>query len=132
MRQLLTGAGPYHRLVAVNQAVNPYKTTPKIQIPAFAVVSELRDPEPFAKNMGTVFRGLGLLASSQVKLDFDEEVYKDCSVIGWRFPEDAEFKADVSDIRFNFSPCFTRVGNQFVVCSTVELCRELIDVLQQE
>jgi hypothetical protein len=130
--KLLTEAGPYHRVVAVNQSTNPYKTTPKIQIPAFAVVSELRDPEPFAKNMETVFRGLGLLASSQVKLDFDEATYKDCNVISWRFPVDGEFKADVSDIRFNFSPCFTRVGNQFVVCSTVELCHELIDVLQQE
>ena len=46
--------------------------------------------------------------------------------------EDAPFKADVNDLRFNFTPSFTRVGNQFVVASTVELCRDLVDELQKE
>ena len=46
--------------------------------------------------------------------------------------ERTPFKGDVNDLRFNFSPCFRRVGNQFVVCSTIELCRELVDLLQKE
>src|SRR5262249_33487180 len=41
-------------------------------------------------------------------------------------------KGDINDLRFNFSPCFTRVGDQYVVCSTIELCRELVDLLQKE
>ena len=41
-------------------------------------------------------------------------------------------KDDVNDLRFNFSPCFCRVGNQYVVSSTLELCRELIDMLVKE
>ena len=44
----------------------------------------------------------------------------------------APFRADVNDIRFNFSPSFTRVGNQFVISSTTELCRALVDELQKE
>ena len=38
----------------------------------------------------------------------------------------------MNDIRFNFTPSFTRVGNQFVVASTAELCRSLVDELQKE
>src|SRR5262249_40056911 len=41
-------------------------------------------------------------------------------------------KQDVNDIRFNFTPCFVRVGNQYVICSTLDLCKELIDLLQAE
>ena len=32
---------------------------------------------------------------------------------------------------FNISPCFAKVGNQFFVASTVELGRELVDMLQK-
>src|SRR5207249_3645694 len=34
--------------------------------------------------------------------------------------------------RFNLSPCFVRAGNQYIVSSTIELCRELIDLLDKE
>jgi hypothetical protein len=39
---------------------------------------------------------------------------------------------DPSDLRLNFVPCFVRVGKSFVVSSSLELCRELIDLLQAE
>jgi hypothetical protein len=38
----------------------------------------------------------------------------------------------VNDVRFNFSPCFARVGKQFVWCSTIELCRELVGLIQAQ
>jgi hypothetical protein len=61
-----------------------------------------------------------------------EEQYKDCKLVGYRFPEDKPSKGDVNDLRFNFMPCFTRVGDQFVVSSTMELCRELVDLIHKE
>jgi hypothetical protein len=128
----LTQAGPYYRFVAAHQSKVDYKTTPKISIPAFALVLEMREPEAFAKSMETVLRGVALLAGSQVNLRIVEEKYKDCKLIGYRFPEDQPLKGDVNDLRFNFMPCFTRVGDQFVVSSTVELCRELVDLIQKE
>jgi len=130
--KLLTNAGPYFRVVAVNQPKVPYKITPKTPIPAFAILNEMRDPEAFTKTMAPALRGLALLATTQVKLKLVEEKYKDCDIVGYRFDEEAPFKIDVNDIRFNFSPCFVRVGNQFVACSTLELCHELIDLLKAE
>jgi hypothetical protein len=132
LSKLLTEAGPYHRVVAVDQASAGYKTAPKTHLPAFAVVTEMRDPEAFGRNIETVLRGAALFATAQVKLKMVEETYKDCEITTYRFPEDAPLKADVNDIRYNFTPSFTRVGDQFVVASTTELCRSLVDELQKE
>lgn len=128
----LQQAGSYLRFVAANQAKIPYTKQPKQQIPAFAIVLELREPEEFGKTMETVLRGAALLASQRTKLKIVDEKHNEIDIIGYRFPENADLPQDVNDIRFNFSPCFCRVGNQFVACSTIELCRELIDLLAKE
>ncbi len=132
LSKLLTEAGPYQRVVVVDQASAGYKKTPKTHIPAFAVVTEMRDPEAFGDNIETVLRGAGLFALTQVKLKMSEETYKGCNVVSYRFSEESPLKIDVDDLRFNFTPSFTRVGSQFVVASTVELCRSLVDELQKE
>ena len=132
LSKLLTEAGAYHRFVAVEQESAGYKTTPKQHVPAFAVVTAMRDPEAFGRNLETVLRGAALLALTQVKLKMTEQTYKDCQITTYRFREDAPYKADVNDLRFNFTPSFARVGDQFVVASTVELCRDLVDEVQTE
>jgi hypothetical protein len=110
-----------------------YKITPKTSIPAFAVVSEMRDPDAFTRSVSTVLRGAGLLYSTtQTKVNLVEEKHGDVTLVGYRFPENVSYKSDVNDIRFNFSPCFARVGNQFMVCSTLELGHEMLDLLQKE
>jgi hypothetical protein len=129
---LLTQAGPRQRLVVVNQPKVPYKVTPKQSIPAFAVVAEMRKPDEFARSLDTVLRGAALLAGTQVKFKLVEEKHAGCDIVGYRFDEDAPFKQDVNDVRFNFSPCYVRVGDQFIAASTLELGRELVDLLQNE
>jgi hypothetical protein len=42
------------------------------------------------------------------------------------------FPNDPENARFNFSPCFAVVGDQFLGCSTIEFAREMIDLLQKE
>jgi hypothetical protein len=132
MHELLTQVSPYYRFVAVHQPTVGYKTTPNTVIPAFALVSEVREAEAFGKSMEAILRGAALLASTQVKLKAVEEKCGDCKLVGWRFPEDQPFRNDNTNFRFNFSPCFTRVGNQLVYCSTLELAREMVDLLQKE
>jgi hypothetical protein len=130
--KLLTQAGPYQRIVVVDQAHPGYKARPRTTIPAFALVVEMRDPEEFAKGMEAVLRGVALLAGSQAGLKLTEEKHGEHTLVGYRFPEDRPLKADVNDIRFNFSPCFCAVGNQFLASSTIELGHELIDLLEKE
>ena len=130
--KLLTAAGARHRFVAAYQAKASYKKQPKTALPAFAFVAELRKPEEFAQTMEGVLRGAALFGGSQVGLKLAEEKYKGCTLIGYRFDEQRPLKQDVNDLRFNFSPCFARVQGHFLFCSTIELCRELVDLLQAE
>ena len=129
----LQQAGPIYRFVAVNQTKTGYTRQPKQQLPAFALVVELHEPEEFGKAMTTVLRGAAAAVALQgTKLKSVEETHNEIEIAGYRFPENAEMPQDVNDQRFNFSPCFCRVGNQFVFCSTIELCRELVDLLVKE
>ena len=132
MSQLLTTAGPYQRVVVAHQAQSGYKTMPEQDIPAFALVLEMREPGSFSKRAETILRGAALLTTTQVPLQLVEEIHGGRRIIGYRFREDGKFKRDPNGIRFNFSPCFVAVGNQFVICSTLELCHKLIDLLEKE
>jgi hypothetical protein len=130
--KLLPQTAPYYRVVAVHQSDRGYKKTPKISIPAFALVWELREPEAFGKSIEAILRAAALLGGGSANLKLSEEKYKNCDLVAYRFPEDQPLKGDINDLRFNFAPCFACVGDQFVVSSTVELCRELVDLLLVE
>lgn len=131
--KLLQQAGPYQRVVVVNQPKpGAYKKNPKQPLPAFAIVLELREPDQFARSMETIVRGAALLAGTQVRLKLIEEKQGDIDIIGYRFDEKYKVEGDTEDIRFNFSPCIARVGNQYIFCSTVELCHELVDLVEKE
>jgi hypothetical protein len=132
LSKLLTQAGPYFRIVVTNQKDTGYKKTPRQSQPAFAVVWEMRKPEEFTRAMGVVLNGAALFASTQVKFKRVTEKRQGCEIVGWRFSETDPLPDDVNDVRFNFSPCFVRVKDQFVAASTLELGRELVDLLMRE
>ncbi len=132
MSKILESAGSHHRLVAVKQPKSSYKKQPATRIPAFAFITQMTQPDRFAAAAETGLRAAGLFTSAQFHLKLEEETYKGYEIAGYRFDEQAELKADVDDFRFNFSPSFVRVDDQFVICSTIELCRELVDLLVAE
>jgi hypothetical protein len=132
LSRVLQQAGAYHRVVAARQFDTGYKITPKVTIPAFAVVIEERDPEGFSKAAEAGARAAALFGGAQVGVRPVEEKHGKHTIVGYRFPEKGKVPADTSDIRFNFSPCFVNVGNQFVVSSTLELAHALVDVLEKE
>jgi hypothetical protein len=123
---------PYQRIVVAHQPSYAYKTSPQQNLPAFAYVVELRDPESFAMRMNVILRAAAVLASTQVKLQLFEEDKLGHKIVGYRFSETSPLAIDTTNIRFNFVPCFTRVGKQFVFCSSVSLCRELVEILERE
>jgi hypothetical protein len=130
--QLLAQVGPHQRFVAANQHQTGYNAQPTQRIPAFALVVDMREPEKLGKSMEAVLRGAAFLASTQVKLKLVEEQHGNYKIIGYRFAEDVNLKSDAGYVRLNYSPCFVTVGDQFVASSTLELCHELVDLLQRE
>lgn len=131
MSTLFHQGGPYQRIVIAQQPTACYKIEPKIKIPSFALVVQMRDPA-FARSMETVLRAGGLLASTQFQLKMNEQKHAGTNVISYRFDESKKLGGDNAGLRFNFSPAFAKAGDQFILCSTEELCRELIDTCAKE
>jgi hypothetical protein len=131
LSELLTTVGRHHRVVVASPAPSGYKVKPNQGIPAFALVSTMRDPA-FAKKVESLLRTASVLANTQVKVKLAEEMVGPVKLVGYRFPEDGKFPNDVNNVRFGFSPCFARVGDYFFVCSTIELGRELLGLLEKE
>ncbi|MCI0642004.1 MAG: hypothetical protein L0Y70_23250 [Gemmataceae bacterium] len=129
--KLLQQTGKYHRLVFTQPEKSPYKTKPKLDIGAFALVLDMREPA-FAKTIGTGLRALGLIGTFQFGMKMVEEKHAGHTLTTYYFNENSKVPGDNQNIRFNFSPCFTTVGNQFVVASTSELGKDLVDCLVKE
>jgi hypothetical protein len=129
--QLVTKVGSRHRFVAVNQPKPGYGVTPDFSIPAFALVVEMREAS-LGKSLEALARGVALLAGTQIKLKLVEEKRAGVNIIGYRFLEDAPAGPNDRNFVFNFSPCLAVVGNQLVACSTLDLCHEIVELLQKE
>ncbi len=129
--KLFAQAGSNHRFVVAHQETTSYSIKPKQYAPNFAIVSKMRDPQ-FGKSMDSVLRAAALLAGVQVKLKMVEEDRGAVHIVGERFSEKGEFPNDPENLRFNFSPCFAVVNDQFLFCSTMEFAHEMIDLLQKE
>lgn len=130
--KILSQAGPQQRFVAAHQPKPGYQTQPGQNIPAFAFVQSMRDPEGFARSMETILRAAVLASRGQTGLKLAQEKHGELTLVGFRFPEDKPYEGDTNNVRFNFSPCFVAVGDQFLMASTIELGRELIGILQKE
>jgi hypothetical protein len=127
---LLKQAGVHQRIVVAQPTTSSYKKVPTTKIPAFAIVVEMREPA-FAQNMEAVLRAAGLLASTQASLKMKQEKQGDVTIVSYLFPE-VQKGPIANDIVFNFSPSFAASGKQFIVSSTVELARELVDLVGKE
>ncbi len=123
--------GPSHRIVVAHQEAVGYKIKPSQYLPNFAYVTSMRDKE-FAKSAEGVLRAIALLAGGQFNLKLAEETFDGVKIVGYRFPEKTDSANDPDGIRFNFSPCFAAVGDQFAVCSTIEFGREIVSLLKKE
>jgi hypothetical protein len=131
LAKLFKAMGPNHRVVFAQQKDRPYKIKPRTPFPAFALVVDMRD-RSFAKDMNSIFRAGALFATFSVGLNLKEETYKDCEMISYSFSETKKFDGDPQNARFNFTPTYAAVGDQFVMSATAELARDLIDVLKAE
>ncbi len=133
LSELLTASGAYHRFVAVAQPETGYAKYPEQTIPAFAFCSTFRDPA-FPKAMEAVLRATALVGGAQFKLKMIDEDVDGVKLVGYRFPETKAMMAPGGGdayLRFNYSPCFATVGDQFFAASTMELGRTMIAELKK-
>ena len=124
--------GPHHRVVIASPEKSPYAQTPGTKIPSFAVVVDMRDPK-FGKTVDFFLRGYGLIGvlASKGSVKIADQEHDGVKMLTFRFPEDKQFEGDAAGVRFNYDPCFAVVGDQAIFSSTVELGKDLIDLLKR-
>ena len=104
---------------------------PRVKLPAFALIVELAKPQEGADLFQLVFQTLmsilNLQAGQRGGLPWimTLEQYQDVPVTYAKYLQKPTGKQ--LPITFNFSPASACVGNQFIVSSSVSLCRGLID-----
>ena len=129
---------PEARLVV---AVPQYDTAvgvPEVQVPAFALVLRLRQPESFGgvleeaaqKAVGLANFTRGQKAQPGLVMDRGEHHQVKYTVASFRPPED-KTNGPV-DARFNYRPTLARPGEYVIISSTDALAKDLIDALQKE
>jgi hypothetical protein len=124
--------GPRQRFVVARQKVTGYSMKPNAQQPAFALVTELRDPEAFTKAIDAPIKTGAFLAGLRIPMAAFEEERGGTKILGYKFVENEANKALGDGVLFNFTPSRARIGNQYVFSSSAELTRSLIDALEKE
>lgn len=131
---ILGSIEPEVGLIATRNDLSDTVPRPTIKVPAFAVVTELREPETMSRELRRIFFNLiGFLnvvgamnGQNQLELE-SEKLEGGGELVSSHFiPEADDRESTQAEIIFNFSPSIAFSGSRFVVSSTRDLARELI------
>ena len=131
---VLPRIGDRMTLLAALQTYDHLDGEPGLKLPGFAAVVELTDPDNGADTLKLFFQTLTAILNFQAGAQgrepwvMDSETYADTQIAFGRYLSTPE--GDSLPVVFNFQPASAQVGNQFLICSSVDLCRKLIDALQ--
>jgi hypothetical protein len=138
-REVLGGLGPQMQVISVAQDFAGRDRTPKIKLPATALVFQLKEPEKMKRQFKVSFQsliGLVNLGAGQQKLpqlELKTEDIEGGQMISAGYDSLDKDQAEVSnDIIYNFSPSIAFVGDYFVLSSTRELASELGGLVRKE
>jgi uncharacterized protein DUF3352 len=136
--EVLAETEPEVRFVVAEQEYDPKLGTPQLQIPAFAGIFRLDNPEYFGEVMEEAWqKGLGLInftrgQKAEPGLILYRPTHKDVTFTVSRFSAaDMDENAEAHS-RFNFKPSLAMFDEWLVISSTEALARDLIDALKEE
>lgn len=118
-------------LIAAPQSFAHLDAKPGLQLPSFGLIVDLAKPEEGAEIMQLLFQTLtsiaNLTAGQQGREPWllSSETYRDVSIHFGKYSQKP--KGDRLPLVFNFMPAGARIGNRYVLCSSIDLCRQLID-----
>lgn len=140
--EVLSEFAPQTRIVVAAQDFAASAVVPDIKLPAFALVQELRNPDEIGKDLLIAYQtftglaNLGLAQQSQPGMLTKTEEYKGVTITASQFLPPAKPKAAAAKnatsgnpLVYNFSPATAQVGRYFVLGSTIQIVRDLIDQL---
>lgn len=104
---------------------------PGLQLPGFALVWDLAKPDDAEQNLNLLFQTVAMISNLEAGKQgrqpwvLSSESYKDVQIQFGKYAQKP--KGDRLPIVFNFMPAAARVGDKFVMASSVDLCKHLVD-----
>lgn len=136
--EVLAQLKPEVRVVVACQDYDPAVGTPAMQIPAFAFVFGLYDPENFPEVAEEAWQAaLGLInftrgQAALPKMIIDKLEHADTKFTVAYFSSKELESREKIDTRFNIRPSLAKVGDFLILSSTESLTKDLIDALGKE
>lgn len=135
--QVLGELQPGSRFVVARQAFVNGAPVPAVKLPAFAAVLELKNPDRFSTSLVAAFQALiGFVNVNAVQTGKPTLLQQSAEYRGSTLYQASYLPPDepspAADLIYNFSPTCAVVKNHFIVASTTELARQLIDELQRD
>ena len=136
--EVLAETKPEFRIVVAEQQYDAKTGTPRIQIPAFAAIFRLKNPDKFREVAEEAWqKALGLInftrgQKAQPGLILDRPIHNGVQFTVSRFPLPKESERQNLDVQYNFRPSLAMLGDYLVLSSTEGLARDLIDTLKDE
>ncbi len=130
---------PHWRLVVARQDYESLKSQPDLKLPAFALVTELKEPDSdFAQRLKVAFQtfvGLSNVDAVQKKgppLELGTENVEGITLATAQYMTTRTTApgGETPNPRFNFSPSAAQVGKYFILSSSAQLARALIKDLK--
>lgn len=121
--------------VAAPQDYSHLDGKPGLQLPGFALIIDLAKPEEAADVFQLFFQTLSAILNIQAGQQgrqpwvMKSETYKDVQISFGRYLEKPA--GDRLPLVFNFMPASARLDDKFIISSSLDLCRKLIDELKQ-
>jgi hypothetical protein len=123
--------GDNFTLTAALQNYDHLDGQPGIKLPAFAAIFDLPQPKDGADTFQLFFQTLSAILNLQAGQEgrqpsvLDAEFYKETKISFSRFLDKP--KGDRLAIAYNFQPAAATVGRKYIIATSVQYCRDLVD-----
>jgi hypothetical protein len=121
--------------VAAPQDYSHIDGKPGVKLPGFAVLIDLAKPEEGGDLFQMFFQtfsaivNLGAAQQNNQPWVMTSETYKDVQIAYGRYLKRPT--GDQLPLVYNFMPSSFRLGNKFIICSSLGTCRQLVEALKQ-
>lgn len=134
--------GAFHpevRMVSTAASFEKDQPIPAVQVPAFALIAQMKEPEKMRKELKRIFQSfIGFVnvagaMNGQPQFDQDMDKVGNADLLIARYAwDDSHPESKEIPIQYNFTPCLLILGDYMVLSSTEKLARDLVEPLQKE
>lgn len=134
--------GAFHpevRMVSTAASFEKDQPVPGVQVPAFALIAQMKEPEKMRKELKRIFQSfIGFVnvagaMNGQPQFDQDMDKVGNADLLIARYAwDDSHPESKEIPIQYNFTPCLLILGDYMVLSSTEKLARDLVEPLRKE